>query len=102
MANSQTLAQATMMSIKFVVLVVLVTQIYAISTPGFGTAKYIAVIGASGLGSQYFNSASHPNINNLITGGASSLQARDTLPTDSKPNWAAVLSGGGRSSRFRQ
>lgn len=81
--------------IKSVLLFALITQIYAVATPGFGTAQYVLVIGASGLGSQYFNNVSHPNINTLMTSGASSLQARDTLPTESKPNWAAVLSGGG-------
>ena len=81
--------------IKSVLLFLLVTQIYAVATPGFGTAEYILVIGASGLGSQYINNASHPNINTLMTSGSYSLQARDTLPADSKPNWSAVLSGGG-------
>jgi len=63
---------------------------------GYGSAKYVLMVGIDGLGSNYFNSSSvHPNLDSLILSGSSSMIARNNFPTDSKPNWAAVLSGAG-------
>lgn len=64
--------------------------------PGFGSASYVLIIGVDGLSSSYFNSTSvHPNLDKLISTGASSMQARVSFPSDSKPNWEAVLASGG-------
>lgn len=64
--------------------------------PGFGSASYVLIIGVDGLSSAYFNSTStHPNLDKLISTGASSMQARVSFPSESKPNWEAVLASGG-------
>lgn len=64
--------------------------------PGYQSASHVLVIGISGLGSNYFNNASkHPTLDALVGNGTSSFTARAALPTQSKPNWATVLSSGG-------
>merc|ERR1712137_415053 len=70
--------------------------VFAQSSPGYASASHVLVIGIDGLSSSYFNSSSgHPNLDKLIATGASSLQARVSVPSQSKPNWAAVLASGG-------
>jgi len=66
------------------------------SEPGYNSASYVLIIGIDGLSSYYFNSSSvHPNLDKLVSTGASSSTARVSLPSQSKPNWEAVIASGG-------
>lgn len=57
--------------------------------------KHVVVIGIDGMSVQGFLEASTPCMDSLLQNGAYSYKVRCVLPTSSKPNWNAMLSGAG-------
>ena len=56
---------------------------------------HVVVIGIDGMSVQGFLEASTPCMDSLLQSGAYNYKVRCVLPTSSKPNWNAMLSGAG-------
>ena len=63
------------------------------SRPGFIPARHLVFIGLDGWGGAYVSRANMPTVKRMMTGGASSLDMRSVMPSNSRPNWAALFSG---------
>jgi len=59
--------------------------------------KHVVLIGADGLGAFILNKhkGSFPNLEKMMSQGASTLQMRSVLPSSSAVNWASFLMGAG-------
>jgi hypothetical protein len=57
--------------------------------------KHIILIGLDAFGSRGFQKAITPHMNEMVAKGAISPFARCLLPTNSSPNWTAMLTGAG-------
>lgn len=81
---------------KTILLIILVLFIYGCSGDQRPEkAKHVILIGLDGVSAEGLQFARTPHINQLIREGAMTLKARNVMPTDSRPNWAALLTGSG-------
>lgn len=63
---------------------------------GFATADHVLLLGLDGLGARFIRpDTPAPTLRSLMAGGASTLDARNVMPTQSGPNWAAISCGAG-------
>ena len=63
------------------------------SLPDFTPARHLVFIGLDGWASAYFDQADMPTVKRMMAGGASSLELRCVMPSNSWPNWAVLFSG---------
>lgn len=61
--------------------------------PGYVPARHLVFIGLDGWGGAYVPKANMPTVKKMIAGGASSLDLRCVMPSNSWPNWLALFSG---------
>ena len=63
------------------------------SLPAYIPARHLVFIGLDGWGGAYASRANMPVTERMIAGGASSLDMRCVMPSNSWPNWTALFSG---------
>ena len=56
-------------------------------------ARHLVFIGLDGWGGAYVSGANMPTVKRMMSGGASSLDFRCIMPSNSRPNWKALFSG---------
>jgi len=59
------------------------------------TAKSIIILGLDGLSVDAYNTAKHPNLDQLFKDGVLSLNTRAVMPSVTLPNWTSHLTGSG-------
>ena len=58
-------------------------------------AHRIVLIGLDGISVEGYNTASHPNLDQLFGEGVVSLNTRNVMPSVTLPNWTSHLTGSG-------
>ena len=59
----------------------------------FVPAEHLVFIGLDGWGGAYISKADMPTVKRMITGGASTLDMRCIMPSNSWPNWSSLFWG---------
>ena len=63
------------------------------SLPEYVPAQHLVFIGLDGWGGAYVSGANMPTVKRMMAGGASSLDGRSVIPSNSWPNWMAIFTG---------